>query len=243
MRYSEGGITFGLRAGGCSIGGHTLHAALLVAAVVHFLRHHLERLQHIRRVLRRRLHKLCSKVFGQRCSLLRRNLPVAPQIYLVAYEQFADSAGGELVDFLNPHLHGVEAFLVGDIVHDHNPVRALVVRAGDGLEPLLPCCVPLRVATDAYYLQLYRRPVQIYRLYLLLGDLGLYEVNADGAEVILTEDAILRAFPLNAYGEPEKQRRLPDRRTSNDQQLEQVVTKGDYPKISILFATHYDLLI
>jgi hypothetical protein len=70
--------------------------------------------------------------------------PLRREVALVADEEFDDAVGGVALDLRQPIPHVVERRRVGDVVHDHDAVRAAVVGARDRAEALLAGGVPLR---------------------------------------------------------------------------------------------------
>ena len=84
-----------------------------------------------------------------------------PRDALVSDEQLVDVLPRVLVDLLEPALHVRERLLVGDVVDHDDAMRAPVVGAADGAEPLLPRRVP--------YLQLDALAVELDRADLLLA--------------------------------------------------------------------------
>lgn len=63
----------------------------------------------------------------------------------------------DLIYISEPFDNIIEGLLVGDVVDEHDPHRAAVVRGGDRVETLLPRCVP--------DLQFYFLTSQFYCLY------------------------------------------------------------------------------
>lgn len=79
---------------------------------------------------------------------------------LVADEELVDILARVFVNLLEPALHVVERFPVGDVVNDDDAVGAPVVRAANRAEALLPRRIP--------YLQLNALAVKLYCPDLLL---------------------------------------------------------------------------
>jgi len=111
-------------------------------AVLDLRRHGHEGLLHVGGVLGRRLQErdaqLVRVLFG--CGEIHHFL--GGQVALVAHQQFVDVLAGVSVNLLQPLLHVVEGFLVGDVVDHDDAVSPAVVAGGDGAEPLLPRRVP-----------------------------------------------------------------------------------------------------
>ena len=151
-------------------------------------------------ILGRGLEELERRSLGELLGRLEGDGTLGVQIALVSDQQLGHALARIPVDLLQPLLDVVERNLVGDVVHDDDPVRASVVRTGDGAEPLLPRSIP---------------DLQLDGLAVVLDRADL-EVDPDRRDV---------ALRVRVVRKTEQQTALPNARVSNQEKLPQVVTE------------------
>ena len=108
-----------------------------------FSGHHEESLLNVLAVLGGSLQESNIVVLGLFLSFVSGHLSRVFHIGFIAHEDSGDVVGSVLLHLVHPVFDGVEAFFVGNVVGHDDSVGAFVVAAGDGLESLLPCSVPL----------------------------------------------------------------------------------------------------
>jgi len=88
------------------------------------------------------LEEAHTVMVGHLLTLFEGNSSSVLQISLVTDQDASYVILSVLFDFTHPGVDSVEGVAVGDIVHNDNAVRTLVVAGSDGLESLLACSVP-----------------------------------------------------------------------------------------------------
>lgn len=128
-----------------------------------------ESLLHIRGILCTRFQKGNSNLVSEGlCSRIVDHL-LRCEIRLVTNEQLINILTSVTIDFVQPLLHVIEAFLIRDIIHNNNTMGTTVVTASDCPESFLTGGVP--------NLQFDGLPVQLHR--------PNFEINANRADVAL----------------------------------------------------------
>jgi len=78
----------------------------------------------------------------QLLSLFKCHCPIGITVTFITNQQLYNCLIGILLNLCQPILDILKALFVCDVVDQDDAMCALVLRAGDGLEALLACCVP-----------------------------------------------------------------------------------------------------
>lgn len=154
--------------------------------------HGQESLFDVGRSLGRRFEEFHAERVSEFFALFRGNNTLARQIGLVTDKKLIDVFRRVSLDLMQPRLHIVERFLIGDIIGNDNSMGTAVVRCCNGAESFLSGCVP--------DLKLNSLSIEF--------DRTNFEIDTDGRNV---------GFGVSVVGESKKQTRLTDTRVSNEE--------------------------